>query len=535
MNSSDQTNSYVQDDVIDQVNKIISTEEFKKTKILTDFLTFIVDETLEGNEDSLKEYVIATNVLTRNPDFDPQVNAIVRIHAHRLRKKLKNYYNTEGRFDKILITMPKGRYIPFFSENNDLLELKRENNKGKSFKKTINPKPVLAVLPLQNIEGDEQIKIVCSVLCHELSLNLSKFSEMNVIANFSMTYAVEHAKNVNDVISQLNIDYILTGNCFSDEKGTKVNIELIDIHNNHILWAESFYLRCGKEKKDLSNYQGIIQKVIAMTCGYFGVVYREILNTDTPAEMNDLYGVFILQKYLRSYTREAYEEALVDIEKGLKKNPRNAILTAFKAQLYLNLLTMDVEEREQYLKMGTELVEKAIHIDPNCQHAFQVLAWANILHHNENECRRSIKRMQEINPYHVMYTASAGFALVCLGDYEKGFNLMSEAVELNPYYNWYINLGFCLCFLASSEYEEALHWANMINRKGSLWDSILRTSCLGLYEPKQDYTDNLIELNTLSPNFSKKARRLIGTFIFDKKLQEVILEGLVSAGVQIEN
>lgn len=45
-------------------------------------------ETLNGNEQSLKEYIIGVNVLKKDPDFNPQIDSIVRIHAGRLRKYL---------------------------------------------------------------------------------------------------------------------------------------------------------------------------------------------------------------------------------------------------------------------------------------------------------------------------------------------------------------------------------------------------------------------------------------------------------------
>jgi hypothetical protein len=52
--------------------------------------------------------------LNKSPDFNPQLNGIVRIHANRLRKLLDEYYQNEGVNDPIVISIPKGRYIPNF-------------------------------------------------------------------------------------------------------------------------------------------------------------------------------------------------------------------------------------------------------------------------------------------------------------------------------------------------------------------------------------------------------------------------------------
>ena len=80
-------------EIMEQVSRILDNSMFKKSKILSSFLHYISLETIHGNEQTLKEYVIATNVLKKETDFNPQLDGIVRIHANRLRKLLKNYYD----------------------------------------------------------------------------------------------------------------------------------------------------------------------------------------------------------------------------------------------------------------------------------------------------------------------------------------------------------------------------------------------------------------------------------------------------------
>lgn len=58
----------------------------------------------------LKAYTVATEVLGRNADFDPQTDPIVRVEATRLRRALDRYYLAEGRDDPVRITMPRGGY-----------------------------------------------------------------------------------------------------------------------------------------------------------------------------------------------------------------------------------------------------------------------------------------------------------------------------------------------------------------------------------------------------------------------------------------
>lgn len=77
-------------------------------------LTYLVEQTIAGRAHYLKEYSIAVDVLERGPDFDPRGDPIVRVEASRLRNKLEVYYATEGRQDPLVISLPKGAYVPVF-------------------------------------------------------------------------------------------------------------------------------------------------------------------------------------------------------------------------------------------------------------------------------------------------------------------------------------------------------------------------------------------------------------------------------------
>src|SRR5689334_19935434 len=100
-----------------QLQKILRNPRFMGSDILKRFLTFIVDQTLMGHSDWLKEYTIGVKVLNKPIDFKPQENGIVRIHAGRLRRALHHYYQQTGTRDAIYISIPKGGYIPTFSNN----------------------------------------------------------------------------------------------------------------------------------------------------------------------------------------------------------------------------------------------------------------------------------------------------------------------------------------------------------------------------------------------------------------------------------
>ena len=97
-----------------QVRRILQSTTFRNATTLQQLLQFLAAKTTTGSSDVLKEYTIGVEALGRKQDFDPKVDPIVRVQSHRLRLKLKEYYDTEGRHDPVLIQIPKGHYLPTF-------------------------------------------------------------------------------------------------------------------------------------------------------------------------------------------------------------------------------------------------------------------------------------------------------------------------------------------------------------------------------------------------------------------------------------
>ena len=75
-----------------QMERILSSPEFRAADRMKRFVRHIVDRAITGNGHELKEYTIALDVFDRDASFDPRINAHVRVEASRLRRRLKQYY-----------------------------------------------------------------------------------------------------------------------------------------------------------------------------------------------------------------------------------------------------------------------------------------------------------------------------------------------------------------------------------------------------------------------------------------------------------
>jgi hypothetical protein len=98
------------DAVREQVDRILASHTFRAAEVLRHLLRFLADKTFSGEADQLKEYSIGLDALGKPPSYDPSKDAIVRLQASRLRQKLDEYYQNEGRHAAIVISLPKARF-----------------------------------------------------------------------------------------------------------------------------------------------------------------------------------------------------------------------------------------------------------------------------------------------------------------------------------------------------------------------------------------------------------------------------------------
>lgn len=108
----DESHGIALEDLDRQLEKILASQVIAKSRRLQDLLRYTVERIKSGKGDTIKEYLLAVEVFGRKPSFDPRFDSIVRVQAARLREKLEKYYATEGRSDAILISIPKGAYVP---------------------------------------------------------------------------------------------------------------------------------------------------------------------------------------------------------------------------------------------------------------------------------------------------------------------------------------------------------------------------------------------------------------------------------------
>jgi hypothetical protein len=97
-----------------ELERVLNSGIFHRAPNLAQLLTYVCFKYFEGTADQIKEYNIAIDALGRPTDFDQKRDSIVRVEAHRLRKRLREYYEAEGASHEVHIDIPSGQYAPQF-------------------------------------------------------------------------------------------------------------------------------------------------------------------------------------------------------------------------------------------------------------------------------------------------------------------------------------------------------------------------------------------------------------------------------------
>ena len=104
-----------------ELQAVLQSGFLDKSQNLKRFLEYVAHQYFSGNNEPVKEYSIAVQALNRMRQFDPQSDAIVRVTAHTLRKKLEQYYATEGANHPIQIKLPAGKYVLKFERKEQVV------------------------------------------------------------------------------------------------------------------------------------------------------------------------------------------------------------------------------------------------------------------------------------------------------------------------------------------------------------------------------------------------------------------------------
>jgi TolB-like protein/Tfp pilus assembly protein PilF len=458
-------------------------------------LQFIVEETLAGNEAQLKEYTIALKLLSKKPDFNPQVDPVIRIHAWRLRRTLHEYYLQEGKNDEVVISIPKGAYIPIFKNRDSEVNGAAFSERADiSSRKSIS----VAVLPFINKSEDAATVAFADALADHISTELTRYSELSVISYYSCRNIINRVNDIKDIGLLLDARYILTGTVQADANRLRIRVQLILSETREQVWANA-YERNSTTAQLFEVQDEIAWKVVSETAGHYGAISRNVAKLPPQKSINDLEvynAIFWYYHFVGDVTAEMFYKAEQVLCKAVEKEPAYALGWAVLGEVWVGGYFMGYKSRinEDQLDHAVRVGKKSLRIDPDCQHAYQTIALANIFLKRKEESLKTVDEWIKIRPGEAGIQGAMGFILICCGEYERGYKLLYDSVQLNPYYQWWFNAGFAFYHFYKNDFTSALYWSEKINMPIVPWELILKIACcveLNLQEASKKYSMQL--------------------------------------------
>jgi len=518
-----------------QLAKIAGSPGFQKATRLREFLCFVVKEKLDGRADNLKAYTIGMEIFDRPENFDPITDTIVRVNAGKLRRALERYYLGPGRQDKILISIPKGGYVPVFQ----IQEFEKTRGEVKQVGSACElldstKQPTIAVLPFRKVSLESSREFIINGFGEELTMALSRFSGLRVISYYSTSGIKPDQNGQDQVCRRLGATFVISGSIYQSAGELRLNVELVRTDNSQQVWSQR-YDRNFTADTLFTIRDDIIQNIVAAVADDYGIIPKIIATASrgkTVDELDAYEAVMRYHHYGITLDSRAYEEALQALEKTVAIDSGYALAWALLSILYFDAFTFSFKDIKNPVERGTEAARKAIAIDPFCQHAYFGMCFAQLLQRNEQEVIRNAKKIIELNPSAGFLVGTAGWFLAMAGQYDEGFGFVEQSIKLNPFFPSWFHFPYYLNYYLNGDFSGALKTVEKFGLPDFFWNPLMQSAVLGQLGRINEAQAAFQRLLSLKPDFPAKARFYIGCFLIKNKWVDQMLDGLRKAGLK---
>jgi adenylate cyclase len=261
------------DQVRGQLDRLLASEVFAGSARLSRFLRYVVERTLAGEGDRLKEYAIGVDVFDRDDGYDPRLDSLVRVEAGRLRTKLSEYYAGAGVADPVVIRMPRGGYAPVFEERaippgvvaetgapdaRAAISHRRRATVGLAAAALLAvglgawrlglvprsqdpPRPlVIAVLPFAHHSSSPSDETLAARLTDGVTAELARTGALGVVSHTSALQFSGARKPLREIAQALGADVVLEATLLREGERVRVQARLIDGARDRKVWVEDF-------------------------------------------------------------------------------------------------------------------------------------------------------------------------------------------------------------------------------------------------------------------------------------------------------
>ena len=554
------------------LQRILASRCFQQAERASEFLRFVVEQTLAGAGQRLKGYTIGVEVFGRPADFDAQSDALVRVEAGRLRRRLVEYYAGEGAADPVRIELPRGAYAVKYHfackdeqsgpapappaevkqgsvawqrlafglgallvgavgvitwQQSELREAAHALAVLEQPQRTEWPR--LVVVPFENLSANVALDAFAASMTEEIMLRLDEF-DLFVIASQASWYGP----------SKTNLDaaaaggYVLTGSVRGTGNQARITARLIEAETGAQLWTAVYDERVALDRLPALR-ERIGRDVVAIAAPYGAIFEAELARARGAADapkLRDCHATY--HEYRRRITPAGYEETRECLQNVSARRPDSAAAWSGLAMLYVDEYASSFGRTgDGALEAAREATAKALAIDGDDFLAHLALTRVQFFD-GDPGFRKSIDRTVALRPNGAQAFAQGGFLLVISGDPAQGLVLMEKARELTKAPFGFYDLTYAASYLRERRFGDAL--ASALKVDGRNWvfaQAVLAAAAAQSGRP--DVAHGAVErIRELYPSFEADALKNFERWHFDAAFSDALVSGLRAAGLDLE-
>jgi TolB-like protein len=539
------------DELLAALESVLASNAFAEVFRLKKFLEYSVRETVAGRGDRLKGFVIACEVFDKKDPSDAQTTTVVRVEAGRLRRRLKDYYENEGRNDPVRISMPKGGYSASFSmagksaangptpesaagrkplHHNPLtwiaalavlvllyFSLPLMKGPGATGDPVALPDthPTIAVMPFENLTGEAGGDALATGLTEDIVIDLGAISTIDVISVSSVLPFKDNRVTPGEIGDELGASYVLRGSVRELSPRLRLSAQLYEAGTGRQLWAERLESMTGDT---LAMQEGLARRVVSS-------LSISLKNEDERVfgrEFTENKEAWQLYKQSLNLVNPPSDPARLELARGafeqiIDMDPEFAGGYAGSAYTRSFLVFFGHSENpEQDRQAAMEMATKAREIDPTFGLTFSALAFIYLSNGQFQDALSVSDEAVKVHPNDPYVSAYHGFILGANGDLEGGMPYVERALRLDPLNarSPYLNILGVLSYFAGEYEQSRLSFLNNRERGGPYGAGSIRflAAVYSRLGERARAESILKEADGLDPAEDKWRQWLLGTF-----------------------
>lgn len=554
------------------LERILKSRCFQQAGRASEFLRFVVEQTLAGAGQRLKGYTIGVEVFGRPADFDAQSDALVRVEAGRLRRRLVEYYASDGADDSIRIELPRGSYaVEYRFARADEWTTTREapalaaprdpfhwpliafglcallvgavgvvawqQSKLNEASRAIAADaqrtewPRIVVVPFENLSPDRALDAVAASMTEEIMVQLDEL-DLSVIASQARWYRPTQEQSLEAAVAAGA--YVLTGSVRGNATSARITARLIAARTGEQLWTAAYDEPLTIDR--LPQVQERVARDVAAMAAPYGPIFETELERARRSagepRLRDCLATY--HEYRRRASPSDYEETLACYLSVSARQPSVPQVWSGLAMLYVDEYASSLGRAGgEALDAARAATAKALALDPNDFLANLALVRVQFFD-RDPEFKRTIERTLALRPGGAQAYAQGGFLLVITGDSERGLELTEKARELTSTPLGFYHLTYAASYLRERRFSAALASALEVDAPNWVFAQAVLAAAAAHSGRHDIARQAAARIRQLYPQFETDALANFEHWNFDAAYYDVFVSGLRAAGFALK-